>query len=301
MPSVEGQRQLATPGHRYASDSSELSFEVICRYGMLPVFCAAPYRHTDAHGARALDAIVKPVTNKHSPRIRGPVVMAATRPDLDDLRRHLNLGGEKGRPLYTGRFYPATSRSAGLTGPLIGAPQAVMVLETLAAWGADTVVFMGWCGAISPDLHIGDIVLADRAIIDEGTSRHYGQSSPTVARPSTRLAGAAESLLKAVDVPLHTGTIWTTDAIYRETETAVRRYRGQGALAVEMETSALFSAAAYRRVELISILVVSDELSTLTWRPGFKDPRFRRGRLAACRAVARLMASVPKDTGSEIR
>ena len=69
--------------------------------------------------------------------------------------------------------------------------------------------------------------------------------------------------------------------------------RTGGRLAVEMETSALFATAAFRRVAVTSLLVVSDELSSLAWRPGFKDPRFCRGRLAARQAVARLMASIP--------
>jgi len=35
---------------------------------------------------------------------------------------------------------------------------------------------------------------------------------------------------------------------------------------------------------------VSDELSSLTWRPGFNHPQFLSTREAACRAVADLAA-----------
>jgi hypothetical protein len=34
--------------------------------------------------------------------------------------------------------------------------------------------------------------------------------------------------------------------------------------------------------------VVSDDLSSLTWRPGFKDPAFIRGRELACSVIGRL-------------
>jgi uridine phosphorylase len=47
-----------------------------------------------------------------------------------------------------------------------------------------------------------------------------------------------------------------------------------GLLAVEMEMSALFSVAAFRRVQLGGLMVVSDELGTLKWKTGFLNPHF---------------------------
>jgi purine-nucleoside phosphorylase len=86
-------------------------------------------------------------------------------------------------------------------------------------------------------------------------------------------------------IDFHAGAIWTTDAVYRETREKVESYQKQGVLAVEMEVSALFSVARFRQVELGAMLVVSDELSALKWRPGFKDKRFVAGRKIACRMV----------------
>jgi purine-nucleoside phosphorylase len=65
----------------------------------------------------------------------------------------------------------------------------------------------------------------------------------------------------------------------------VENYQQQGVLAVEMEISALYSVAQFRQVELGGILVVSDELSSFKWRPGFKNQRFVAGRKTACRMV----------------
>jgi hypothetical protein len=55
-----------------------------------------------------------------------------------------------------------------------------------------------------------------------------------------------------------------------------------------MELSALCSVAHFRGVALAGILVVSDELSSLDWRPGFKDERFVQGRRIVCRVVKEL-------------
>jgi purine-nucleoside phosphorylase len=49
-----------------------------------------------------------------------------------------------------------------------------------------------------------------------------------------------------------------------------------------MEMSALFHVAEYRKVRLAGLLVVSDELFTLKWRPGFRKSRFKQ----ACRLAS---------------
>ena len=52
----------------------------------------------------------------------------------------------------------------------------------------------------------------------------------------------------------------------------MRDYQRRGILAVEMEMSALMTLAIYRAVSMTGLLVVSDELFDLKWRPGFSDP-----------------------------
>ena len=60
----------------------------------------------------------------------------------------------------------------------------------------------------------------------------------------------------------------------RETREKVERYQKEGVLAVEMEISALFTVAKFRGAELGAMPVVSDELATFKWRPGFKMEEF---------------------------
>jgi len=107
-----------------------------------------------------------------------------------------------------------------------------------------------------------------------------GQSKPAAA-----MVSLVKQVLEDNRVDFHSGKIWTTDAVYRETREKVENYQKQGVLAVEMEVSALFSAAQFRQVELCAMLVVSDELSSLKWRPGFRDQRFVTGHQTACRMV----------------
>jgi purine-nucleoside phosphorylase len=91
--------------------------------------------------------------------------------------------------------------------------------------------------------------------------------------------------LQESDIPRHFGPIWTTDAFYRETPEQVRHYQSRGLLGVDLELAALFAVGRFRQVAVAGLLVVSDELADLTWRPGFKSPAFRQGRREATWAV----------------
>jgi purine-nucleoside phosphorylase len=90
---------------------------------------------------------------------------------------------------------------------------------------------------------------------------------------------------------LHEGLVWSTDAPYRETLGKVMAYQAQGVLGVDMETSALFTLAAYRRIDLAVALVVSDDLSLLKWVHGFRDPRFSEARQLAVAKTLEVICS----------
>jgi purine-nucleoside phosphorylase len=232
-------------------------------------------------------AIVRPVKTKQSPDI-GPVsVLASTRPDVEILRDLAALTKEMSRNLFTGKLYIGSETTGRLSvaGPVVGAPYGVMLLETLIEWGARRIIFWGWCGAISRSVKIGDIVVPTGAVIDEGTSKHYQTDRDGISKPSGVMAQKIAKALDSAATDVHEGLIWTTDAVFRETSEKVLFHQSKNVLAVDMELSALFTVAAYRQVDIGGILVVSDELSHLTWKPGFKSQRFKQGRMAAGEAV----------------
>lgn len=240
------------------------------------------------------DAIIRPIKTRNSPDLPPPAVMAATRADLRQLTRALELKQTDARRLYMSWLYPGNgvSGSFSVAGPMIGAPYAVMVLETLIAWGGRYIVFVGWCGSISRQVRIGDIILPAAARIEEGTSGLYTPGGDRQSYPSFPLLTRMQSTLGALDIDVHQGVVWSTDAVYRETPTKVRRFQRDGVLAVEMELSALFTVGRYRGAEVVGLLVVSDELTPLKWKPGFKSDAFNKGRKSAIRAVVHLCQSL---------
>jgi nucleoside phosphorylase len=59
-----------------------------------------------------------------------------------------------------------------------------------------------------------------------------------------------------------------------------------------MEMSALFTVAAYRKVQLGGLMVVSDELGTLKWKTGFLNPLFWSVSKEAARMVIEVSRSL---------
>ncbi len=216
--------------------------------------------------------------------------MAATTPDFQLLKGLMGFEDQTGRHLYTTNLVIGSGELSGtsLCGPFMGAPYGAMILETLIAWGVTRIVFMGWCGAISKDVHIGDMILPDGALVDEGTSLHYLRKTMECVAPSNRILEKTRHTLDRTRVTYHEGQVWTTDGAFRETREAVLAFQKKGVLAVEMELSALLSVGLFYDVDVSGLLVVSDELASLTWKPGFKSDRFKQGRKDAARIVKEL-------------
>lgn len=170
---------------------------------------------------------------------------------------------------------PATApESIFIAGPAVGAPMAVLTLEKLVALGARRIIVYGWCGSLHESMQIGNILLPTWGVSDEGTSAHY----PARVRPESPAATRQilADLLTAKGMKVHSGPVWTTDAPYRESIARVARLGRQGVLGVDMEYAALIAAAAFRKVELSAVLLVSDELWSGTWAPGFRTRDFKK-------------------------
>jgi purine-nucleoside phosphorylase len=81
------------------------------------------------------------------------------------------------------------------------------------------------------------------------------------------------------------GSVWSTDGIYRETRGKFQRFRDQGVLAVDMETSAVFAVAKYRKVRAASAQIISDVLTENGWLQAFHHRSVRRSTETLLKAV----------------
>lgn len=236
------------------------------------------------------DAVICPSEGTADKDLGPLAVLVSSEADLKMLCRRFRIDGAHGIRLFNSRIHTVVSGTgaASLIGPMIGAPYAVMILEKLIARGVTSALFFGWCGSISSQAKIGDIILATGAVIDEGTSAHYHPDASGLARPAGRIVEGLRQLLIRRQRSFHEGWIWTTDAVFRETRQKVLSFQRRSVLAVEMEISALYTVAGFRNVQIGGILVVSDDLSTLTWKPGFKSHRFQNSRRIVCEVIEEL-------------
>lgn len=237
-------------------------------------------------------AVIEPRKGRREEFLPSAALFVFTPQDIN-----LFLKGFLQPPLHEHRFYlvdvyrgmhgiaPIT-----LAGPMIGAPQAVLVLERLIVLGVTDILAIGWCGSLQPDVHIGDVVLPVSAESQEGTSGHYPLDIPQPG-PSFDLLNPFEKALESRGLRVHKGSVWSTDAPFREMKSQVLKYQAEGVLAVDMETSALFTVAHFRSVRLAVAMVVSDELSTLKWHHGFRDVKFKESREWLAEEALRFIAS----------
>jgi uridine phosphorylase len=144
--------------------------------------------------------------------------------------------------------------------PGVGAALAGGFFEESIAHGCRRFVAVGTAGGLVPDLTIGHVIVPSFAVRDEGTSYHYLPPSRSV-EPTAEAVDALTATLERHDVPYVTGGTWSTDGFYRETRAKVERRVSEGCLTVEMEASALFAIARFRRVPIAQLLITSDDLS----------------------------------------
>jgi uridine phosphorylase len=137
----------------------------------------------------------------------------------------------------------------GIVPRTIGGAYSVLIAEQMAAAGARVVLGLTSAGRVSPQMPVPGLVVATSAIRDEGTSYHYLSPATTVEAP-LRAAESLKTELMKLSLPVRSGTVWTTDAPYRETEKQLVRYAEAGVLAVEMQAASLFAFSVARKFPL---------------------------------------------------
>jgi uridine phosphorylase len=189
-------------------------------------------------------------------------------------------------PLFTGEV---GGRRVSLFHAPLGAPGTVMMMEELIVSGARTFIGLGWAGSLQPYAPVGTFLVPTGCVREEGTSFHYFDASVEL----TPHAGMVELLRQEAEVqnvPVFPGTLWTTDAPYRELVSKVESYAQEGVLGVDMETSAMYALGAYRGVKVCNFLVVSDELWD-EWAPAFFSEELEKANECARQVILRCLAN----------
>ena len=157
----------------------------------------------------------------------------------------------------------------------VGAPAAVLALESLIASGAKEILMLGFCGSINARYKYLNAAVITKAYSEEGTSRHYFPKR-RVFTPSPKLSREIESRLTVKKLFFYRGSLVSTDAPYRETTSWLKKNQSRGIDLVDMEASAVFALAENHGVEAAALMIITDEVSSKKWKTGFKYPRLIR-------------------------
>ncbi|WP_246983331.1 nucleoside phosphorylase [Halorientalis marina] len=182
-----------------------------------------------------------------------------------DIVRQLSATGEAHKdeawPGYHTDLYrfERNGEEFGIVGCAVGAPFAVLLAEQLFAAGCQFLISVTSSGQIVPKDDPPYFVLIERALRDEGTSHHYDSTSRYATLDDELRASVVEEC-ETVSRPVYTGATWTTDAPFRETETAIDRARSDEILAVEMEAAALYTFANVREQPVVCFAHVTNQM-----------------------------------------
>ena len=210
-------------------------------------------------------------------------------PDGDIVRR-LKANGQarlaNDWPCYHTELYTFTVgiQVVGIVGCAVGAPFAVLIAEELFASGCHFLISITSAGQIMPAGKPPYFVVIDRALRDEGTSYHYAKPSE-YSEAEPLLVALAGRAVRAKGANVITGSSWTTDAPFRETEEAIAAARSKGILAVEMEAAALYAFARATNKNVLCLAHVTNTMAVA-------EQDFEKGEAAGTVDALRVLEAV---------
>ncbi|MFP4077948.1 MAG: purine-nucleoside phosphorylase [Bacillota bacterium] len=176
--------------------------------------------------------------------------------DVKQFNTVRNMFGYTGT--YNGR--PISVMGSGMGMPSIG----IYSYELFKFFDVENIVRVGSAGAYTEELDLYDVLLAESAYSESTYAKvQSGDYDSSYTYPSDDLNEKLIAAAKHLDIPLRTGVIHSSDVFYREHfddfKTIHKKYK---ALAVEMESFALFHNARITGKKAACLLTISDSLVT---------------------------------------
>jgi purine-nucleoside phosphorylase len=137
-----------------------------------------------------------------------------------------------------------------------GNSMASEVVHLFGVLGSRAVLQIGNCGALADDFLAGDLFVAERAYCGEGAAQYYKPDGKWVTGSMQLLRSQTLSMLNDGDRRI--GSIYTTAALFAESEADVEKWFREGFAAVDLETAATYAVAEHFGMERLSILYAFD-------------------------------------------
>ena len=157
--------------------------------------------------------------------------------------------------LYKGKRVSVQGHGMGI--PSIG----IYTYELFNFYDVERIIRVGTCGALHPDVKIGNIVIAQGACTDSNYGFQYGIPCQYAPLADFGLLRSAADEAERLGLPYQVGNVLSTDVFYDESKSQLKLARF-GIIGVEMESSALYLNAVASGKKALTILTVTDNIVT---------------------------------------
>jgi len=177
---------------------------------------------------------------------------------LEDVKQYNEVRGMLG---YTGNY---KGERVSVQGTGMGVPSiSIYVNELIREYDVQKFIRVGTCGALQKDVNVRDVILAQGATSDSQTNRMIFNGIDYAPLADFDLLYKAYQAGIEKGLHMRSGNVFTSDSFYRENAQEINELLAEyNVLAVEMETSALYTLAAKYDRQALSVLTVSDHILT---------------------------------------
>lgn len=175
--------------------------------------------------------------------------------------------------LTSARLVSDVRRICAYTGEYEGKPVSVMASgmgagsmgiyswELLHFFDVESIIRVGSAGGLGEDVKLGDVVVGLASSTDTGYAAQFNLPGTVAPTADWSLVEKAVQCAAPRGVPVKVGTLFCGEAFYYG-QSVFEQWRDMGALAVEMESAALYLNAAHAKKKAVALCTVSDHMFT---------------------------------------
>jgi len=159
---------------------------------------------------------------------------------------------------YTGIY---RGLRVSVLGSGMGIPScAIYATELARHHNVRRIIRVGTCAAVSPEINLGDLLIAQSASTDSNFNRLQFGGNDLAACADFALLRALVTVAEQQETAFHIGGVFSTDCYYGGDPALIERLLQHRILGIEMEAAGLFGLASREGIAAAAVLTVSDDL-----------------------------------------
>ncbi|MCO6550397.1 MAG: purine-nucleoside phosphorylase [Gilliamella sp.] len=159
---------------------------------------------------------------------------------------------------FTGYY---KDKKVSVMGHGMGIPScSIYTTELIKFYGVENIIRIGSCGAISPNVNLGDVIVGLGACTDSKVNRLRFKDHDFAAIADFDLTCNAVNAAKKLGVNVKVGNLFSADLFYSVEPDMFDVMEKYNILGVEMEAAGIYGVAAEYGAKALAICTVSDHI-----------------------------------------